>query len=101
VIQYELFDKACNDSLITRLITAWVRNTFTLTELYVHSLPKSSGLKLMIRLSLDIFVSTISPKLARAACDLAGKKNNKLSAPCVPVEGWSNHREGGRKVDLS
>ena len=41
-------------------------------------------------LSLDIFSSTIFPKLERAACDLVGRKN-RLSAPCVPVVGLSSH----------
>jgi len=48
VVQHELFNKACNDSLIPNLITARVENILTLTEFYIDSLPKSCGFKLRI-----------------------------------------------------
>ena len=62
-------------------------------KVYVDNLPKSCGSSSESDLSLDIFVSTIFPRSARAACDLAGKKS-KLSTPCVPVGDWRSCRYG-------
>ncbi len=51
-------------------------------------------------LSLEIFLSTICPRAARLAWDLAGRKC-RLSALCVPVRGWHSRRYGEWKMILS
>ena len=42
-------------------------------------------------LSRDNFLSTISPRAERLACDSVGR-NCRLSVPCAPVEGWQSLR---------
>jgi hypothetical protein len=52
-------------------------------------------------LSLDIFLSTMSPRADKLACDSV-ERNCKLSTPCAPAEGWHSCRYGEwmRMLDL-
>ena len=61
VVQHELFNKACDNSLVPSLRSTRVGNVFILTELYIDSLPKSCGFKLRIRFKSGHFcVNNIS-----------------------------------------
>jgi hypothetical protein len=97
VIQHELLDEAAMILLYPGLFPhgSWM-------QCLLMKFGYTACLNLVVSssesdLSLVIFLSTICPRVARLACDLAGRKC-RLSAPCAPVGGWYSSGYGEWKM---
>jgi hypothetical protein len=98
VIHHKLLDEVRDDPVVSWLVATGVFDT----KLFFMKFRYTACLNLVVLslesdLSQDIFLSTICPREARLAWDLAGRKC-RLSAPCAPVRGWRSSRYGEKKV---
>ncbi len=70
MVHHEAFDETSDNPLVTWLATTGVKHVISFSEIYVHSLPKSCGFKLRIRLKSGHFLVNIISQRSKTSLGL-------------------------------